>query len=106
MDCGFHTFRQDRFRVKGINTPETHAKERRWEGKPGEDTRLLAKKAAEATDRLVMGSTHWPLIVTTYKDTDSFGRWLAEVSIEQADGSFLDLGNELIRLGLAQVYKP
>ena len=73
VDLGFHAFRQERFRLYGIDTPELRDRDL--------DKRELAKEAKSAIfEMLQMDSAHpWHLRIETYRDPDSFGRWLANI---------------------------
>lgn len=104
VDCGFREYKVMRLRLAGINTPEIHSQD---------PTTRLAAQAAKTwltsllrSDDLVLASlakvspsNDWPLRLVTYKDPDSFGRWIADVFIQGADGETnvnamaLDLGH-------------
>jgi endonuclease YncB( thermonuclease family) len=104
VDCGFREFKTMRLRLAGINAPEMHSKDA---------TERLAAQAAKMwltsilyADDLVLASLakpspvgEWPLRLITYKDPDSFGRWIADVFIHGDDGEIsinamaLDLGH-------------
>ena len=89
---------KERIRVFGIDTPELTSKD------PA--LRVQAQEAKAKTAELLAGALDGWLYLSTYPDTDHFGRWLAVVTITQADGSTLNLADELLRLGLAKVYTP
>jgi len=100
VDIGFHISFVGRFRLLGINTSELHSKDAL--------ERALAVKAKDKVAELLKPSTTstgWPLMVRTKKDTDSFGRWLADVSYFMPDGQKIDLGPQLILEGLAKPYR-
>jgi micrococcal nuclease len=100
LDLGFHLRFYGRFRLLGIDTPELNSKD------PVERAAAL-----QAKDQVVQwlnplpATTEWPLLVTTAKDPDSFGRWLATVATN-VDGKYVpDIGRTLIEMGLAVEYK-
>jgi micrococcal nuclease len=83
VDTGFHSFRQERFRLHGIDTPELRDRDI--------TKRELAKDAKAAisealvTHAATMGD--WPLRIETFKDPDSFGRYLARIFMTFNDNS-------------------
>lgn len=94
IDCGFHTYRVERVRLLGVNTPELHASD------PG--LRQAAQEAKAFTNRWCADHLHgtvspegWPLLLRTSK-SDVFGRWLASV--------FCVEGHSLVDDLLAQGY--
>ena len=97
VDIGFHLREIGRFRVLDINTAELHDKD------PAK--RALAVKAKETVIELMKTpvGVEWPLLISTEKDPDNFGRWLVGVQFEQS-GSLVDLGQTLIGMGLAVPY--
>ena len=102
LDLGFHLTFKARFRLSGIDTPEMNSKV--------PEERLKAHEAKDTLIRMVMPNgvepTRWPLLVTTMKDTDNFGRWLASIELynEDFDG-VITVNAKLLELGLAEVYK-
>lgn len=83
VDLGFRLTTTNDFRLYGIDTPER--------GQPG-----YAEATARATALAPAGST---VLVTTYKNPDKYGRWLAEVF---AGG--INVNQTLIVEGLARPY--
>lgn len=83
VDLGFRMSATTNFRSYGINTPER--------GEPG-----YAEATARANELAPAG---FEVLVTTYKDPDKYGRWLAEVV---ANG--IDVNQALIAEGLAKPY--
>jgi endonuclease YncB( thermonuclease family) len=104
IDRAMHEYGLYRFRIFGIDTPELRDRD--------EAERVKAKEAKEAVQEMldryeksyVVDLKDWPLRVKTYKDPDSFGRWLAEVFFTTDDGEEKSLAGELLRLELAEVY--
>lgn len=99
LDLGFHLKFASRFRLYGIDAYELNSKD------PA--NRVLA---LEAKDKLlqwlnpIQFSAEWPLLVTTRKDPDNFGRWLATIGTV-VDGQHVDdIGQLLVKLGLAVQY--
>ena len=101
IDIGFHITFTGRFRILGINTAELHAKD------PAE--RVLAVAAKDQVTAWLKPSqatsVDWPLQVRTKKDTDSFGRWLAEITLDIDGLPSQSVGQKLLELKLAVPYK-
>lgn len=88
VDLGFHTKLTIKVRLYGIDTPELRG-DNREEG-------LTSKKRLE---ELVLNKE---VILKTYKDKqEKFGRWLADVFVEENTKSINDI---LIEEGLAKKY--
>jgi len=98
VDTGFRTFRQDRFRLLGVDAPELNDKD--------PSKRAAAQDAKNYLIRLLDPkpiSDRWDVLVTTEK-SDSFGRWLATIYILDSEGNEKNVCEELITLGLAERY--
>jgi endonuclease YncB( thermonuclease family) len=102
VDCGFHNFKRDRFRLLGIDTPETHSKNAEERKKAQEATEYV-KSALHPMGIVVDGD--YPLRVLTFKDPDSFGRWLVELYYKDDNGEERHLNKELLDLGHAVPFK-
>lgn len=100
VDMGFHDMRRERFRLLGVNAPETHASD------PVERARAVAATAF-VTEWLEKANAFdladWGVRVDTKKDPDSFGRYLVKVW-RIADPGEEELGAALLAAGLATVY--
>ena len=94
VDCGFRLHFEDRFRLYGIDTPETR-------GVLVETKRKGDAATVEVARLLALG----PLTIKTYKP-DKYGRWLAELFVHQADGVVVDVCQSLVAGGFAKVYLP
>ena len=94
VDVGFHMTTTQRFRLLGINTPELHSKDLT------ERERAVAATQA-LTSMLSQGGGDWPLLVRTQK-SDAFGRWLAEIWIEN---NSLHVNDALLAGGFAVPFK-
>lgn len=88
IDQGFRSWRLERLRLFGIDTPETRGEERE-EG-------LRSKDYVQAW----LEERNNDVIIRT-SESDSFGRWLAKVYDE--DGFMLNA--ELLEKGLAEKYE-
>lgn len=100
VDVGFKLKFTSRFRILGINTPELRSSD------PTE--RAVAADAKIALSELVNpeNDCEWPLIVSIKKDPDNFGRYLASISVRDIErGILIDVGADLMKQGLAVVYK-
>lgn len=105
VDCGHHNYCINRYRITKINTDELNS--------PVEATRDHAEAALNQvrewikpvpTAERMMSLDVWPLRIVTKKNPDGFGRWLADIFFMQ-DGKEVNVGDELLRLGLAKPYK-
>ena len=101
VDRGFHDFRRERFRFYRINC---------WEMKsPVEADRVLAQRAKKQVEawmkpRTVPDFERWDLRIITMKDSDNFGRWLAEIYFMEGEVE-VNANDKLLELGLALPYK-
>lgn len=92
LDLGFHTYRKETLRLRGIDAPEMHAAD--------EAQKAKAHAAKGALRAMVI--TEKPLTIRTYKDQrDKYGRYLAEVFVEQPDSTQLNVSAELVERGFA-----
>lgn len=91
VDLGFGVHKHDRFRISGINTPETFGvKKESQEYAEG-------MKAKNRLEELVTGKE---LIVKTEKDKKGkYGRYIANIIIELTGE---DVGEILVKEGLAE----
>lgn len=90
LDLGFGIYKEDRFRLFGIDTPELHSKVAA--------ERDRAQAAKNRVQSLVSGQ---PLVVQTTKDKqDKYGRYLAQVILP--DGR--SVSSILIAEGLGVIY--
>lgn len=88
LDVGFRQYAYVNIRLNGYDTPEARG--------PSDGEKAAANRAREfATSFLAEGCR-----VRTYKDPDSFGRWLADVYSPEGES----LGALLARDGLASVW--
>ena len=67
VDMGFHVHRHLTVRLQGVNAHEI--------GEPGGE---MARRYAEA----VLGNPHARILVQSYKDRQSFARWVCDVWVE------------------------
>lgn len=100
LDRGFHTLSDDRFRLVGIDTPETT---RRPAGLT--DEQWIAEKEAglKAKTRVESLILNKQILVKTGKSPDKYGRWLATIYYRDAD-AWKSLNQTLLTEGLAKVY--
>jgi endonuclease YncB( thermonuclease family) len=109
VDCGFREYKTMRLRLAGINAPEMHS--------PDPDARLAAQAAKAWLTSLLLPeelsrvsglaatgpADAWMLRIITYKDPDSFGRWIADIFI-QRDGGESSVNAMALDLGHAKPY--
>lgn len=103
LDTGFYGYKRLRIRLAGIDTPELNSKD--------PEQRELAQKAKQwMIDKLQPGpgspGSEWTLRVVTYKDPDSFGRWLGDIYVRIAGDGEENVNASLLELGLAKPYLP
>lgn len=100
VDLGFRTWRHERFRLLGINAPELHADD------PAEREKAIAARDALRGMVLVPQG----IVVQTKRDqthpdsTDKYGRYLADIFVEQADGTRRHVNSDMIDGGFAVPY--
>jgi micrococcal nuclease len=100
VDLGFRLNSTMRVRLWGIDTAEMNDKDP-----------ALRKKAQEAKEFVILkvptasAPDEWPLRIDTYKDPDHFGRGLAVVHYLDAEGKEISLNDELVAVGLAEIYR-
>lgn len=86
VDTSFNTRFVGRFRLKGVDTHETHNTSRDSdEYRKGVKETAFTKRFIEVAE---MDPFDWPLIVTT-KKAGKYGRWLATVK-RRGDGAVLN----------------
>ena len=91
LDLGFGIHKIDRFRISGINTPETYGvKKESAEYAAGMKSKLRLKELVEGKE----------LIVHTEKDKKGkYGRYIATITVELTGE---DVGEVLVNEGLAE----
>jgi endonuclease YncB( thermonuclease family) len=91
IDLGFDIVRRERVRIDGINTPEIRTK----------DAEVKQRGVAAREFVVAWVAEHPRVRLTTVKDSDKYGRYLARV--QGLDGS--DLGQELLSAKHAVIYR-
>lgn len=102
IDLGFSTYRRERIRLYGINTPETYGVKR------DSDEYVAGTKAKDyvigAIEPMTQGER---IIIQTIKDKKGkYGRYLANVYYKRSTGpeaEWIWLNQELVDKGLAKV---
>jgi micrococcal nuclease len=94
VDLGFHATMALRFRMLGIDTPELRPR-----GGTAE-TRASEKKAALAAKSFLSQQIYGKLVNIETAKGDSFGRWLAEVHLDDVNINCL-----MIEAGHAKKYR-
>jgi endonuclease YncB( thermonuclease family) len=97
-------------RFAGIDTPES--KKGWWIKKRGLvgnekaiEAEITAGKKAKAFTKQMIGEAREVRIKTLSRGPDNFGRFLAVVYVVNLDGDVINLCEELLKRGLAKVYK-
>ena len=99
LELGFGLFFVDKFRLYGVNAPETHGKKSKIK-----EEKEKGIKALSYIDSLIYpdDNTAVPLRVQTIKDKkDKYGRYLAKIFIINKDGEEICVNDSLIKEGLA-----
>jgi endonuclease YncB( thermonuclease family) len=80
VDCGFHCTMTVPVRLRGVNAPELRTE--------------AGKNARLAVQTLIEGK---PVMLTPYRDRQSFARWVGDVQFYQpVDGTWQDLADWLV----------
>lgn len=90
VDLGFSTFRQETFRLYGINAPEIHSKDKA--------EKAAGQKTSARLVELLRGNSA-VTIKTIKDDQEKYGRYLAEVYV-----AGLNVNQTLVSEGLAKEY--
>lgn len=93
VDLGFNITIKERFRLYGIDTPETRTKDK--------VEKIAGFKAKLYVQDKIEGKT---VILNIVKGTGKFGRWLAEVHYQDIAGKYHPLNDELVKFGYAKRY--
>lgn len=88
VDLGFRMSTYTYFRLYGVDTPE------RGQHGYAEAKAFVEKVAPEGTK----------VQISTYKDPDKYGRWLAEVTPLGEFGSIPSVNNQIINVQLGKTY--
>jgi endonuclease YncB( thermonuclease family) len=100
VDLGFRVVTGQRMRVLGVNTPEVRGGDEVSRSKAQAATAFTVKWLAEHADHLGGGLTRqWPLTLRSSR-SDSFGRWLAQITCGQGH----DLAAALLEANMAVPY--
>lgn len=89
LDVGLNKYAYETLRIRGIDGPEIYGPKEEGELERGHAARDYA---------LSIAPIDTPVIVTTYKDTASFGRYIADLTF--SDGS--DFAAEMVNAGHAE----
>lgn len=93
VDLGFRTYKRDRFRLAGIDTPERG--DPRWN-----EARDFVAARLPPGARVIARTEH----PKRRDPQDKYGRWLAFIHYLAPDGTSACLNDELLRAGLASEY--
>lgn len=91
IDLGFKVFTEQRFRLLGINAPETHSKD------PSE--KAMGKAAMDYLKSLLAGEGQLK-VVTSLDKQEKYGRFLAVIT----NGSGEIVNDEMVKAGHAKPY--
>lgn len=95
VELGYHITVEETFRLLGINAPEMHG-----------ETKEAAIRAKSYLEFLLKLKESDVLTITTKKDPDHFGRYLAEIYITSDDGHVMNVNQTMITSGNAIPYRP
>lgn len=76
IDLGFHVHINERIRLLGVDCPEKNLRN-------GEEEKRAGLIVADWAKKNLSGEK---VAITSYKGTDSFGRWLVDMKIETNQG--------------------
>lgn len=92
ISLGFDIYKRERLRLNRINTPEVR----------GADSARGKQASSRVAALAPVGST---VMIRTIKDSqEKYGRYLAEVFIEQKSAPLMNLNDALVAEGLAVAY--
>lgn len=99
VDRGFRQLSDDRFRLIGIDTPETY---RRTAGLTNEQWAIEKESGLKAKQRVETLILNKEVLIHTEINPDKYGRWLA--TVYYFDGDWKSLNQTLLNEGLAKPY--
>ena len=89
VDLGFSTVVKHTFRLYGVDTPEMRGPEK-----------VEGKRVRDYVRGLILNKD---ITIVTHRDkTGKYGRYLAEVKIEEENGDEFDLAEHLLEMGMAK----
>lgn len=91
IDMGFNTFRKEKIRILGIDTPELRGPEKTFGMKVAEYVKSLIPDGSKVYIR----TTHM----------DSFGRWLADLWFQNESGEWESMASHLVDNHYAKIYR-
>ena len=99
LQLGFKITRTDKFRILGIDSPETTYRRKGLSDEEWEAEKIAGAKAKEFASELLPEGTE--VMVRTHKDGQGkYGRYLAEIFIGDAN-----FATEMLKAGHAEEYK-
>ena len=93
IDLGFKLKYKCRIRLFGVDTPELNS--------ASAETRELAQLAKKFMQENLEGKK---CHIFTFKDNDKYGRYLAEVFLEENPNTLISINNLLLERNLADIY--
>lgn len=84
VDLGFNAYQYVTVRLRGVDTPELRDRDPKL--------RQAAQAAKQFTLSTLLGR---PVLVTTYKDATTFGRYVADIEYQTDDGQLLCINEQL-----------
>ena len=97
IDLGMRMFTKQRLRLYGVDTPEIFGVDKESE------EYAHGMQAKLFVEQRLLNRTVW---IHTHKDkTEKYGRYLAEIFIQDDDGVHVSIGKLLLEDGLAEEYK-
>jgi micrococcal nuclease len=87
-DLGFNAYQFVTVRLRNVDTPELRDKD--------PELRAAAQLAKKFTVSTLLNR---PVLVTTYKDATTFGRYVADIEYQTDDGQLLCINEQLRLLG-------
>ncbi len=95
VDLGMRVYRETPIRLAGVDAPELRSSD------PTERARGTASRLVLINILSQDGSVFKPVYLRTYLDKTSFDRYIADVWVDQGDGTLLDVAQEMVNRGMA-----
>jgi len=93
VDLGFHIKVHERFRLYGINAPESRTKDLKEKLKGIESTKFLVR---------LLDDMKGDLVVTTLKDKQGkYGRWIGTLWMDMGESTEMNINKEMVAVGHA-----
>lgn len=106
VDRGNHDYSVWKVRLYGVDTPELRSRDAEDRARAQDAKSQLAEWLRPVQILNMVNLDLWPLRIRTYRDPDSFGRWLVDVWWTDDEGAEHQVNAELLTMGLAGPFRP